>query len=52
MRDVRSSSFHFPRPHRITRSSKQIREKRTAKALLVFGAVLACLELYVIFAAL
>lgn len=49
MRNVMSSGFQFPRPHRITRGSKQMREKRTAQALLVFGLVLACVELYVIF---
>ncbi len=49
MRNVMSSGFQFPRPHRITRGSKQMREKRTAQALLVFGVVLACVELYVIF---
>jgi hypothetical protein len=43
-----SSGFQFPRPHRITRGSKQMREKRTAQALIVFGVVLACVELYVV----
>ncbi|MBY2938746.1 hypothetical protein [Rhizobium leguminosarum] len=46
------SGFRFPRPHRITRGSKQMREKRAAQALIVFGVVLACVELYVIFGAL
>ncbi|MBY5348469.1 hypothetical protein [Rhizobium leguminosarum] len=43
------SDFQLPRPHRITRGSKQMREKRTA--LIAFGVVLACVELYVIFGA-
>ncbi|MBY5328710.1 hypothetical protein [Rhizobium leguminosarum] len=47
-----SSGFQFPRPHRITRGSKQMREKRTAQALIVFGVVLASVELYIIFGAL
>ncbi|QKK15549.1 hypothetical protein [Rhizobium indicum] len=44
-----SSGFQPLRPHRITRGSRQMREKRAAQALIVFGAVLACVELYVIF---
>ncbi|MBB3440219.1 hypothetical protein LVY75_17390 [Sinorhizobium sp. B11] len=36
------------RPHRITRGNRQMREKRTAQALMIFGIVLACVELYVI----
>lgn len=48
MRNVISSGFQSPRPHRITRGSKQMREKRTAQALIVFGVVLACVELYVV----
>ncbi|MGO7868058.1 hypothetical protein AB9F41_28010 [Rhizobium leguminosarum] len=47
-----SSGFQFPRPHRITRGSRQMREKRTAQALIVFGVVLACVELYIVFGAL
>ncbi|MBY5400054.1 hypothetical protein HFN01_35280 [Rhizobium leguminosarum] len=47
-----SSGFQFPRPHRIKRGSKQMREKRTAQALIVFGVVLACVELYIVFGAL
>ncbi|MBY5439213.1 hypothetical protein [Rhizobium leguminosarum] len=47
MRDVRSSGIRFPPPRRITRGSEQMREKRTAQALIVFGVVLACVELYV-----
>lgn len=49
MRDVMSSGFQPLRPHRITRGSRQMREKRAAQALIVFGVVLACVELYVIF---
>ncbi len=52
MRNVMSSGFQFPRPHRIKRGSRQMREKRTARALIAFGVVLACVELYVIFGAL
>ena len=48
MRDVMSSDFRPLRPHRITRGSRQMRERRTAQALMVFGVVLACVELYVI----
>ncbi|MGO7382717.1 hypothetical protein ACCT20_05540 [Rhizobium ruizarguesonis] len=52
MRHVMSSGFQFPRPHRITRGNRQMREKRTAQALIVFGVVLACVELYVVLGAL
>jgi len=52
MRNVMSSAFHPLRPHRITRSSRQVREKRTAWALIVFGIVLACVELYIVYSAL
>lgn len=48
MRDVMSCDFRPLRPHRITRGSRQMREKRTARALMVFGVVLACVELYVV----
>jgi hypothetical protein len=34
------------------RSSHQVREKRTAWALIVFGVVLACVELYIVYSAL
>ncbi len=48
MRDV-ISPHHLPlRPYRITRGKRQMREKRTAQALMIFGIVLACVELYVI----
>nr|WP_171821274.1 hypothetical protein [Rhizobium leguminosarum] len=46
-----SSGFQPLRPHRIKRS-RQMREKRTAQALIVFGVVLACVELYIVFGAL
>ena len=52
MRNVMSSAFHPLRPHRITRSSRQVREKRTAWALIVFSVLLACIELYIVYAAL
>jgi len=48
MRDVMSPQYLPLRPHRITRGKRQMREKRTAQALMVFGIVLACVELYVI----
>lgn len=48
MRDVMSSQLLPLRPHRITRGKRQMREKRTAQALMIFGIVLACVELYVI----
>ncbi len=48
MRNVMSSGFRPPRPYRITHGSRQMREKRTAQALMVFGVVLACVELYVV----
>ena len=48
MRDVMSPQYQPLRPHRITRGKRQMREKRTAQALMVFGIVLACVELYVI----
>ncbi|WP_281024298.1 hypothetical protein [Rhizobium vallis] len=43
------SAFHPLRPHS---SSRQMREKRTARALFVFGVVLACIELYIVYSAL
>jgi len=48
MRDVMSPQYLPLRPHRITRGNRQMREKRTAQALMIFGIVLACVELYVI----
>lgn len=48
MRDIMSSGFQPLRPYKITRGSRQMREKRTAQALVVFGVVLACVELYVV----
>jgi hypothetical protein len=48
MRNVMSFGFRPPRPYRITHGSRQMREKRTAQALMVFGVVLACVELYVV----
>ena len=48
MRDVMSPQYLPLRPHRITRGNRQMREKRTAQALTIFGIVLACVELYVI----
>lgn len=48
MRDVMSSQLLPPRPYRITHAKRQMREKRTAQALMIFGIVLACVELYVI----
>jgi len=48
MRDVMSSQYLPLRPYRITRGKRQMREKRTAQALMIFGIVLACVELYVI----
>lgn len=52
MRNVMSSGFQPRRPHKITRNSQQVREKRTAWALIVFGVVLACVEVYIVYAAL
>lgn len=52
MRNVMSSDFQPRRPHRITRGNRQMREKRTAWALIVFGIVLACIELYIVYSAL
>jgi hypothetical protein len=48
MRDVMSSQYLPLRPYRTTRGKRQMREKRTAQALMIFGIVLACVELYVI----
>lgn len=48
MRDVMSPQYLPLRPYRITRGKRQMREKRTAQALMIFGIVLACVELYVI----
>ncbi|MBX4971838.1 hypothetical protein [Rhizobium binae] len=47
-----SSGFQPLRPHKIKRGSRQVRERRTAQALMVFGVVLACVELYVVLGAL
>lgn len=48
MRDVMSPRYLPLRPYRITRGKRQMREKRTAQALMIFGILLACVELYVI----
>lgn len=48
MRYVMSSDSKSLHPYRITRGSRRMREKRTARALIVFGVVLACVELYVV----
>jgi hypothetical protein len=48
MRDVMSSRYLPLRPYHITRGKRQMREKRTAQTLMIFGIVLACVELYVI----
>jgi hypothetical protein len=48
MRDVMSPQYLPLRPRRITRGKRQMREKRTAQALMAFGILLACVELYVI----
>ncbi|MBX4928615.1 hypothetical protein [Rhizobium binae] len=47
-----SSGFQPLRPYKIKRGSRQVRERRTAQALMVFGVVLACVELYVVLGAL
>ncbi len=39
--------FSFPPPRHKTGTS-QTRERRTAQILMIFGVVLACVELYVI----
>ncbi|WP_190233728.1 hypothetical protein [Rhizobium sp. R339] len=52
MRNIMSSAFHPLRPHKVTRGSRQMREKRTARALIVFSILLACVELYIVYAAL
>lgn len=49
MRNLISSGFRPLRPYKITRGGRQMRERRTAQAFIVFGVVLACVELYVIF---
>lgn len=51
MRDVMSPNFLPLRPHKAMRN-RQMRERRTALALMAFGIVLACVELYVILGAL
>jgi hypothetical protein len=48
MRDVMSPRYLPLRPYRITRGKRQMREKRTAQALMIFGIVLAWVEFYVI----
>ncbi|WHO71852.1 hypothetical protein [Rhizobium sp. BT03] len=52
MRNIISAAFHPLRPHRATRGSRRMREKRTAWALIVFSILLACVELYIVYAAL
>ncbi len=47
MRDFMSSNPLPARPRRTTRT-RQMRERRTAQALMIFGVVLAAVELYVI----
>lgn len=49
MRNLISSGFRPVSPYKITRGGRQMRERRTAQAFIVFGVVLACVELYVIF---
>ncbi|WP_160004785.1 hypothetical protein [Rhizobium sp. 18055] len=48
MRDFLFSNLHTGRQKRPA-LKRQIRERRTAQALTVFGLVLAAVELYVIF---
>lgn len=48
MRDFLPISPLSGRPRRAG-SGRQIRERRTAQVLAVFGVILACVELYVIF---
>lgn len=50
MRHPMSLHLQPQRPRRADRN-RQMREKRTAQALLVFGIVLACIELYVVLVA-
>ncbi|EGE56853.1 UNVERIFIED_ORG: hypothetical protein GGI63_004211 [Rhizobium esperanzae] len=52
MRNIMSSTFHALLPRRIRRGSRQMRQKRTAWALIVFSVLLACIELYIVYAAL
>lgn len=52
MRNIMFSAFQPLRPHRITRGNRQMREKRTAWALIAFSVVLACVELYIVYSAL
>lgn len=49
MRDFISSSLHIARPDK-RMPKRQMRERRTAQALVIFGVVLAAVELYVILA--
>jgi hypothetical protein len=50
MRNI--SAFHPLRPRRIRRGGRQMREKRTAWVLIVFSVLLACVEVYIVYAAL
>ncbi|WP_156392929.1 hypothetical protein [Rhizobium sp. Root1220] len=47
MRNIMLSNFIATRPRRIA-PKRQMRERRTAQALIIFGIVLATVELYVI----
>ncbi|WP_158007255.1 hypothetical protein [Rhizobium sp. AC44/96] len=47
MRDFSSSSLHISRPERHV-PKRRMRERRTAQAMILFGVVLAAVELYVI----
>ncbi|AIC26902.1 hypothetical protein IE4803_CH01725 [Rhizobium etli bv. phaseoli str. IE4803] len=52
MRNILSTAFQPLRIRRIRRGSRQMREKRTAWVLIVFSVLLACVELYIVYAAL
>ncbi len=47
MRDFMQSNAPIPRPRRQA-IRRQMRERRTAQALILFGILLAAVELYVI----
>ncbi|MBD9447863.1 hypothetical protein IB248_20155 [Rhizobium sp. RHZ01] len=47
MRDFMLPNAPIPRPRRPA-PKRQVRERRTAQALILFGVVLAAVELYVI----
>lgn len=52
MRNILSTAFQPLRILRIRRGSRQMRKKRTAWVLIVFSVLLACVELYIVYAAL